>query len=138
MRADTLDEQTLALLADMNVYITVGLEALSPATLTYMNKTSNPDRYLRSFYESVELANRFDVPVTYSIILNYPGETWRSYGETMDAIESTIIPGETGQSHRFDFYEYEFFPGNMVFQSLQTLRDECGSEVCDPEWYKRT
>jgi hypothetical protein len=44
-----------------------------------MNKTSNPDRYLRSFYESVALANRFQLPVTYSIMLNYPGETWQSY-----------------------------------------------------------
>lgn len=138
MRVDTLTERTFALLADMNVYLTVGLEALSPATLAYMNKTSNPARYLRAFYESVELANRFDVPVTYSIILNYPGETWLSYTETMDAIDRSISDDEHGQSHIFDFYEYQFFPGNAIFQSIQKLRDECGSEVCDPEWYKRT
>jgi hypothetical protein len=71
-------------------------------------------------------------------MLNYPGETWQSYVETMDGIDSTIIAGEGGQSHRFDFYEYAFFPGNAVFQSIQSLRDKCGSEVCDPEWYKRT
>jgi hypothetical protein len=138
MRADTLTERTVALLADMNVYITVGLEALSPATLKYMNKTTNPDRYLRSFYESVGLANRFQLPVTYSIMLNYPGETWQSYVETMDGIDCTITANRSGQSHTFDFYEYAFFPGNTIFQSFQTLRDECGSEVCDPEWYKRT
>jgi hypothetical protein len=138
MRADTLTERTVALLADMNVYITVGLEALSPATLKHMNKTANPDRYLRSFHESVALANRFQLPVTYSIMLNYPGETWRSYVETMDGIDSTMIADEGGQSHRFDFYEYAFYPGNAVFQSIQKLRDECGPEAGDPEWYKRT
>jgi Radical SAM superfamily/B12 binding domain len=138
MRADTLTEKTVALLAEMNVYITVGLESLSPSTLKYMNKTANPDRYLRSFRESVALANRFQLPVTYSIMLNYPGETWQSYSETMEGIESTITPDPRGQSHEFDFYEFAFFPGNTTYQTVDKLRDQCGCEVCDPEWYKST
>jgi hypothetical protein len=58
----------------MNIDVTVGLESLSSHTLGNMRKTNHPGRYIEAFFKTAQLFQDYDVPVTFTIMLNYPGD----------------------------------------------------------------
>ena len=137
MRVDIITERTVALLSQMNVDMTIGLESLSVHTLRNMRKSNHPDRYIEAFFRTVKLFHDYDVPVTYTIMLNYPGETYESFSETIANIERAQAMVDD-PCFRFDFLEYSFYPGNSTFSEIDQLNREHGTEIGDRVWYTRT
>ena len=136
MRADTVTERTAELLAQQNFELTIGLEAASPATLLRMRKAKEPESYIRSFHRLADVVQAKGVPTTFTIMLNYPGETLSSFDETMTNIEATLAR-HARPYFRFDFLEYEFYPGNETHARIDDLAAEHGTEIGDRRWYAR-
>jgi radical SAM superfamily enzyme YgiQ (UPF0313 family) len=135
MRADTITEQTAELMGQQNFDVTIGLESASPSTLGYMKKARDPASYIRSFRRSAELLQRAGVPTTFSIMLNFPGETLTSFRETITQCEE-VLSGTDAPFFRFDFFEYSFYPGNETYATIAQLSAELGTEINDRHWYQ--
>jgi radical SAM superfamily enzyme YgiQ (UPF0313 family) len=136
MRVDTITERTAELLSQMNFDLTIGLESASRHTLRTMDKTKNPERYIDAFYSTAGLVQKHQVPTTFTIMLNYPGETLESYTETMDHIRR-VQDAVACPHFRFDFVEYSFYPGNQTYAEIDKLKERFGTEICDRHWYRR-
>ena len=136
MRADTITERTADLLAQQNFDLTIGLEAASAATLVQMNKAKHPEAYIRSFHQAADRLHAKGVPATFSIMLNFPGETLTGFRETMDNVESALAR-TSSPYFRFDFFEYAFYPGNETYARIDALQSQLGTEVVDRRWYAR-
>jgi radical SAM superfamily enzyme YgiQ (UPF0313 family) len=136
MRADTVTERTVELLSQMNFELTIGLESASPHTIRVMEKARHPERYIEGFFTTARLVQKFEVPTNFSVMLNYPGETFESFTETMDNIERAQRH-ESDPHFRFDFFEYSFYPGNHVFEEIDDLEARFGTRMADRAWYTR-
>jgi|GEM_PF-3731043 len=135
-RVDTISEKTIELLSQFNSDITIGVESLSSHTLMNMNKTKSPKQYIDKFHKIVKWVNKYRVPTTFTIILNFPGETVQSYNETMNNI-TKAQDVSTSSSFKFDFLEYQCFPGNYTYCYLPYYKLKYGTEVLDRRWYSR-
>lgn len=136
MRVDTITERTAALLSEINFDLTIGLESASAATLQSMGKTNNPERYIQSFAEVARTVQMHQVPTTFTIMLNFPGETLETFDETMFRLEDAYERVQRPQ-YRFDFLEYSFYPGNRTYEDIDDLKVRFGTEVEDRKWYLR-
>lgn len=81
-RVDAMTPQTLALLADAGLrVIDLGLETASPRQILAMNKSDDPDRYLRRASDLLEACRRYGVMAKVNVLL-YAGETEQTLAET--------------------------------------------------------
>jgi radical SAM superfamily enzyme YgiQ (UPF0313 family) len=136
MRADTITERTVKLFSEMNIELTIGLESASAETLRVMDKAKDPQRYIRAFHETAALVQRYGVPTTFTIMLNFPGETLDTFNETMANIHASEQLGPS-RHFRFAFNEYAFYPGNRTYTELDDLHARYGTKIGDPRWYAR-
>ncbi len=82
-RVDCLNPESVKILAGAGLkVIDFGLESASPTMLRRMNKTSNPEDYLKKAEAILSAASEVDVKCKLNILL-FAGETQRTWGETM-------------------------------------------------------
>jgi radical SAM superfamily enzyme YgiQ (UPF0313 family) len=132
-RPEFLDEEDIEMLSRLRVVVQFGVESCSPAILTIMNKTKQPERYLARFRETSALLSRSGVLHGANLIFNHPGETRRTLEETFTFIDSELASGEstliwTGRS-------YMHFPGSELDRNQSFYEAEFGSRFLSPEWW---
>lgn len=92
-RPDTLSRKVLALLQNLSqqvpVWLELGLESSHDCTLNQLNRRHTA----QDFFDTVELAHDYSLPVCAHIILGLPGETQEMMHETVDRLVSASIHG---------------------------------------------
>ncbi|ESX84372.1 MULTISPECIES: B12-binding domain-containing radical SAM protein [unclassified Mesorhizobium] len=87
-RVDAMTPQTLASLAGSGLrVIDLGLETASPRQILAMNKTGDPDRYLRRASELLEACRKHGVMAKVNVLL-YAGETEETVAETTSWLDA--------------------------------------------------
>lgn len=82
-RVDKLKPKNIPALSQAGLkVIDLGLESASHVQLIRMNKTDNPQKYLESAQDLIEVANRYGIWVKVNVLM-YPGETYNTVKETL-------------------------------------------------------
>ncbi len=109
-RANLLDDETMKLLKAMNVQkIVLGLESGNDRILTYLKGINGkPTVTVKQNYESVKLANKYNILVNTGFVIGSPDET-------KDEILDTLRLAHTNLNH-FEPYILTPLPGTKVWE----------------------
>jgi len=97
-----------------------GVESLSPKMLRMMNKTSDPQKYIASVFDTTEKTLGADIGVMLFNILGMPGETPSTIEEALDSIKKLPLESENLRIHF-----------SLAFPFKGTLLDE---QIHDPQF----
>lgn len=87
-RVGQFDEEALTLMKEAGcMSIGYGVESFSSKMLTLMNKTENPDEYIRSVFDSVVETKNAGIQPGLFFLFGLPGETPETLQETVDTIK---------------------------------------------------
>ena len=89
-RLDIIDEEDIELLSKINFFICFGVEALSIEVLRAMQKTNDPDRYIRKCKENLNLLKKYNIPRQIYLLLGHPGETDQTLRETYNNLKQFL------------------------------------------------
>jgi radical SAM superfamily enzyme YgiQ (UPF0313 family) len=130
-RADLLDAEDVELLARTRVMVVLGVESLSVEMLRIMNKTRTPERYIERSLELVSMLRANDVLHEVFIILDHPGETMVTLGQTCANLERVIGGGTSISTFR-----YMHFP--QFVRDYERNQQRFGTQFRGPlRWWKQ-
>ncbi len=133
-RAEFLDPEDIALLAQMKVEIQFGLESASPEILTLMNKTKRPEKYIAKFREVSEMCSNHKILHRANMIFNHPGETQKTLKETFSFIDSQLARDESYLM--WACHGYMHFPGCDLDRDRLIYEKQYGSQFLSTNWWK--
>ncbi len=134
-RLDVLNENLLYKITQNNFFLMYGLESYSKNMLKIMNKTNNPNLYLKKFERLLEIHRKIDSFFIINILVNHPGETRQTQSETFKKLEEMILKYNIDpQSFNIRFYHH--FPGTRIYITFDEYHKKYRSFSFFPEWYK--
>ena len=80
-RVDVIDEEDLELMSDLNVKMDFGVDSFSKSMLRIMNKTKDPEAFLKKFVNISSICNQSNILHDVYLIFDHPGETEETYAE---------------------------------------------------------
>ena len=89
-RIDILDEEDIELLSKINFFICFGVEALSIEALRAMQKTNDPDRYIKKCKENLSLLKKYNIPREIYLMFGHPSETDQTLKETYNNLKQFL------------------------------------------------
>ena len=135
-RVDLIDEEDLELMARLNFKIDFGIDSFSKTMLSIMNKTNNPDSYLKKFITISKKCNELKILHDVFLIFNHPGESKKTYEEYRKFFEDQVVT-ELKEGHlRIMYQRYSFFPGSYVFNHADDYQNKYGFNIFYPQWWK--
>ncbi len=134
-RIDLLDKEDIDLFSKLNFNIEFGLESCSEKMLSIMNKTRNPKSYLKRARDAITYMNKKEIAYTLFLIFNHPGETCKTYNETIQFLKS-LISSQSKISGCIQAQNYAFFPGSHVHMHLKDYEKKYGTVIAHKEWWK--
>ncbi|GAI79895.1 unnamed protein product, partial [marine sediment metagenome] len=135
-RVDLIDEEDLELMARLNFKIDFGVDSFSKTMLSIMNKTNNPDSYLKKFINISRKCNELKILHDVFLIFNHPGESKKTYEEHRKFIEDQVLTKLKGGYLRIMYQRFSFFPGSYVFNHAADFQNKYGFNILHPEWWK--
>jgi len=135
-RVDLIDEEDLELMARLNFKIDFGIDSFSKTMLSIMNKTNNPDSYLKKFIAISKKCNEFKILHDVFLIFNHPGESKKTYEEHRKFFEDQVVTELKGGYLRIMYQRYSFFPGSYVFNHADDYQNKYGFNIFYPQWWK--
>ena len=121
-RIDILDEEDIELLSKINFFICFGVEALSIEALRAMQKTNDPDRYIKKCKENLNLLKKNNVPREIYLMFGHPSETDQTLKETYNNLKQFLDKDIYIQSFNYFYFlpnfinNYEYY--NKKYGSL--------------------
>jgi radical SAM superfamily enzyme YgiQ (UPF0313 family) len=135
-RMGLIDKEDIDLLSQLNFVIAFGIESCSKKMLRIMNKTPNPEKYLRQFEETLSYLNEKEVPYQAGFMFNHPGETPETFRESIMFLR-TFVNGQKKMSGFILANKYAFFPGSDIHMNLKYYDENFGTVVKHKEWWKK-
>jgi len=135
-RVDLIDEEDLELMARLNFKIDFGIDSFSKTMLSIMNKTNNPDSYLKKFITISKKCNELKILHDVFLIFNHPGESKKTYEEYRKFFEDQVVTELKGGHLRIMYQRYSFFPGSYVFNHADDYQNKYGFNIFYPQWWK--
>jgi len=135
-RVDLIDEEDLELMARLNFKMDFGIDSFSKTMLSIMNKTNNPDSYLKKFIAISKKCNEFKILHDVFLIFNHPGESKKTYEEHRKFFEDQVVTELKGGYLRIMYQRYSFFPGSYVFNHADDYQNKYGFNIFYPQWWK--
>lgn len=135
-RIDLIDEEDLELISRLNLKIDFGIDSFSKTMLTIMNKTKDPDLYLKKFIQISKRCNELKILHDVFLIFNHPGESKKTYDEHQSFFEEQVSPKLTGGYLRIRYQRFSFFPGSYVFNHAADFENKYGFSILHPKWWK--
>lgn len=136
MRVDLLEKSDIDLFGRLNFMLILGLESCSQRMLGIMRKTVSPRRYLERCRLAVDYLDKKGIPYKLFLIFNHPGETPKTYRETLGFLSSLY-----GKKKKVSGYvvaqNYAFFPGSRIHTDLRYYEARYGTFVRDKAWWKK-
>ncbi len=129
-RAELLEHRDVELLAACSAFVVLGVESLSPATLTAMRKTPDPTRYIARTGQVVRELRSNGVPHELYLIVDHPGESEESIRTTLAELDGLMGPLTTTMGFR-----YLHLP--QFARAYDELRQRFGTELRGPvRWWQ--
>jgi radical SAM superfamily enzyme YgiQ (UPF0313 family) len=135
-RVDLIDEEDLELMARLNFKIDFGVDSFSKTMLRIMNKTSDPDSYLKKFINLSRKCSELKIMHDVFLIFNHPGESRETYEEHRKFMEDQVVRKLKGGCLRIMYQRFSFFPGSYVFNHAGKFENQYGFRILYPQWWK--
>ena len=133
-RAEYLNDDDVALLAQIPVEVQFGVESCSPSMLRLMRKTKAPEKYLEHFYKTSRSLTEHGILHRANMIFNHPGETRETLSESFAFIDRLLdIP----QSYLMWICRaYMHYPGCELDRNRAYYEKTFGTEFRCAEWWR--
>jgi hypothetical protein len=132
-RVDTLDDESIDLLASVDCLVGLGLESGSPRMLETMRKAPDGAVFLRRSLELLEQLGRRHIPTNVYLLVNHPGEDRESLSATVELARSTASMAPAWSAYATG-HAYIHFPGTAVDDDLSEWRAR-GTRFEHPRWW---
>ncbi len=136
-RVDLIEEEDIELMSKLNLKVDFGIESFSATMLKIMNKTRDPASYLQKFVTLSRKCSELKILHDALLIFNHPGETANTYAEFGQFFKKTVSPMLAGGYLRIFFQRYSFFPGSYIFNHFDDFKEEYGTQIQFPSWWKQ-
>lgn len=94
IRADNIDFNIIKKLKSTGcVGVFMGVESTNVSTLTYMNKSNNPEKYIQQLKENINIFSQHGINTKVSTIVGFPEETKESMWNTAEFVKNLIKTG---------------------------------------------
>jgi radical SAM superfamily enzyme YgiQ (UPF0313 family) len=135
-RVDLIDEEDVELLSKLRIRIDFGVDSLSRTMLRIMNKTQDPETYLEKFVALSRCCSKLGIEHEAYLIFNHPGESDETV-EEHDAFFRSRVMSELGNGYLWvSGGTFSLFPGSYVYDHLDRFKEDYGTHVEHPEWWK--
>ena len=136
-RVDLINEEDLELMSRLNFKIDFGVDSFSKTMLRIMNKTKDPDSYLKKLITISRKCSELKILHDVFLIFNHPGESKETYEEHKKFLESQVSTGLNGGYLRILYQRFSFFPGSYVFNHAADFEKKYGFSIRYPQWWKK-
>lgn len=136
-RVDVIDEEDLELMSGLNIKIDFGIESFSKTMLKIMNKTNDPDAFLKKFLNISAICNRLKILHDVYLIFDHPGETKETYAEFRHFFRDFVRPQLAGGYLRMKYQRFSFYPGNYIFNHVEDFERQYGFKANYPQWWRQ-
>ncbi|MCK4789505.1 MAG: cobalamin-dependent protein, partial [Desulfobacteraceae bacterium] len=135
-RVDLIDEEDLELMSRLNLKIDFGVDSFSKTMLRIMNKTKDPDSYLKKLINVSRKCNELKILHDIFLMFNHPGESKKTYEEHRKFLEDQVLRKLKGGYLRIMYQRFSFFPGSYVFNHAADFENKYGFNILYPQWWK--
>ncbi len=135
-RPDLIDLEDLELISKLKFKLDFGIDSFSKTMLRIMDKTPNPDFYLRKFILLSRKCSELKIMHDAYLIFNHPGESKKTYREYREFFEKEIIKKLKGGYLRIRHQNFFFFPGSYVFNHINYFVTKYSTTVLSPHWWR--
>jgi len=135
-RVDLLDEEDIELMSKLNIKISFGIESFSQSMLMIMNKTKNPDFFLKQFIKLSKLCNKYKIVHDANLIFNHPGESEKTVDEYNTFFKNVLIQELSGSYLRLIVNNFFYYPGCDIYINYHYYKSRFGTKILHPEWWK--
>lgn len=134
VRADTVSEDDLEIMKEMNFELAIGLEAASGKILKAMNKTPNPTPYLERFKSMSDSLDKHEIPHMAFMVFNHPGETPGTLDEAFSFLKE-YLGSKKGTYLTVAGQKFAFFPGSLIDTERERFERDYGARILKPRWW---
>ena len=135
-RVDLIDGKDLEMLSKLKIKIDFGVDSLSRTMLRIMNKTKEPEAYLEKFLALSKKCSELGIEHDAYLIFNHPGESEKTVEEHEAFFRTRVMPDLGNGTLRVSSGTFSLFPGSYVYDHLDLFREEYGTSVEHPAWWK--
>lgn len=135
-RVDLIDEEDVRMLSKLKIRIALGMDSLSKTMLGIMNKTRDPEGYLDKFLGLSRRCSELGIEHDAYLIFNHPGESEKTVEEHEAFFRTRVMPELGSGFLRVSSGTFYLFPGSFVYDHLEHFRQEYGTSVEHPVWWK--
>lgn len=135
LRADRLLPEDLEVIAELDFYLTFGVETMSPRMATIMHKAADGEKYVREVGATLEEVNRRRILAKAYLIFNHPGETRETAEETVGYFERFVADHDT-LTLIANMWEFRLYPGTDTAVRRTYYQETYGTDFPHPEWWK--
>ena len=132
-RADTLDDESIDLLARVDCLVGLGLESGSPRMLETMRKARDGTVFLRHSLELLAQLGRHQIPTNVFLLVNHPGEDRESLTATVELARRAAAMAHAWSAYTTG-HAYIHFPGTAVDDDIDEWRAR-GTGFEHPRWW---
>jgi len=129
-RLDILNETILKTLHKKRIFNMYGLEHFSHKMLKIMNKTQNPQIFLKRFDKILKIHDNLGYMCVLNILLNHPGETPETLKKAFKELQKIISENKNNHVY-FNIKQYHNFPGTFSFENIKSFRKDFGTKYYD-------
>jgi hypothetical protein len=133
-RIDILNENLIDILQKKKFFQMYGIESFSPKILLIMNKTENPEKYIKKFYKIFEIHKKNEYIFMANILINHPGETKSTLTESYNGLRN-IYKKDNQNIALFNIRYYHHFPGTPVYNNIAQYERTYGTYIYFPNWW---
>jgi radical SAM superfamily enzyme YgiQ (UPF0313 family) len=131
-RADTLTDEDVGLLEGVDILVELGIETGSPRMAEVMHKARDGAAYLSRADRTLASLGRRHIPTHVFLLINHPGETRQSLGETLAFAER--LADDPDISAYATAHKVMYFPGTAIQGEADYWRAH-GTRVNHPSWW---
>ncbi|MHA1871648.1 MAG: B12-binding domain-containing radical SAM protein [Promethearchaeota archaeon] len=125
-------KKELPLLKHLNIDLAFGVESGSPRMLRLMNKSHNPENYLKRTKEIIKELDKIGIYVFANILIGHPGETNETLQESLNYFMSV---SEEVSNMLPRFFKYLLLPGTENYINMEYYRKTFGTYYYYPEFW---
>ena len=107
-RVDVIDEEDLELMSRLKIKMDFGIDSFSTSMLKIMNKTIDPNAFLKKFVKISSICNQLDILHDVYLIFDHPGETRETYAEFRQFFQEVVTPQLEGGHLRVKYQRFHF------------------------------
>jgi len=135
-RPELVDFEDLELMSKLKFKLDFGIDSFSKTMLGIMDKTPNPQFYLKKFILLSRKCSELKMLHDAYLIFNHPGESKETYTEFREFFEKEIVKKVKGGYLQVRYQNFFLLPGSYVYNHINYFVTKYGTTVFSPHWWK--